>query len=46
MLSGRRRRSKLSETFDLAPVVGELFVAAQVEAIAFRHDWIGTEHVL
>jgi ATP-dependent Clp protease ATP-binding subunit ClpA len=29
-----------------APIVGELFAAAQVEAIAFRHDSIGTEHVL
>jgi ATP-dependent Clp protease ATP-binding subunit ClpA len=46
MLSGLRRRTKLAETFELAPVVSELFVAAQDEAIAFRHDWIGTEHVL
>ena len=30
----------------LAPIVSELFAAAQVEAIAFRHDFIGTEHVL
>jgi hypothetical protein len=30
----------------LAPAVGELFAAAQEEAIAFRHDSIGTEHVL
>jgi len=45
MLIGRRR-GKLAATFELAPVVGELFVAAQDEAIAFRHDWIGTEHVL
>jgi ATP-dependent Clp protease ATP-binding subunit ClpA len=46
MLSGRRRRGKLAATFELSPVVGELFAAAQREAIAFRHDWIGTEHVL
>jgi ATP-dependent Clp protease ATP-binding subunit ClpA len=46
MLGGRRRRAKLSATCELAPVVGELFVGAQVEAIAFRHDSIGTEHVL
>jgi ATP-dependent Clp protease ATP-binding subunit ClpA len=46
MLGGLRRRTKLSETFELAPVVGELFAAAQDEATAFRHDWIGTEHVL
>jgi ATP-dependent Clp protease ATP-binding subunit ClpA len=31
---------------DLAPVVGELFAAAEVEASAFRHDFVGTEHVL
>ena len=30
----------------LRRVVAELFAAAQVEAIAFRHDFIGTEHVL
>jgi ATP-dependent Clp protease ATP-binding subunit ClpA len=46
MLTGRHRRGKLAATFEFAPVVGELFVAAQNEAIAFRHDWIGTEHVL
>jgi ATP-dependent Clp protease ATP-binding subunit ClpA len=46
MLLGRRRRATLSATFERAPVVGELFVAAQNEAIAFRHDFIGTEHVL
>jgi ATP-dependent Clp protease ATP-binding subunit ClpA len=46
MLSGRRRRAKLSGTFEPASVVGELFAAAQDEAIAFRHDYIGTEHVL
>jgi ATP-dependent Clp protease ATP-binding subunit ClpA len=46
MLGVRRRRAKLSETFELAPLVGQLFVAAQDEAIAFRHDYIGTEHVL
>ena len=36
MLGGLRRRTKLSEAFELAPVVGELFAAAQDEAIAFR----------
>jgi ATP-dependent Clp protease ATP-binding subunit ClpA len=46
MLGRLRHRPKLSETFELAPVVGELFAAAQDEAVAFRHDWIGTEHVL
>jgi ATP-dependent Clp protease ATP-binding subunit ClpA len=46
MLRGRRRRDKLPATFELAAVVDELFQAAQAEAIAFRHDFIGTEHVL
>jgi hypothetical protein len=46
MLSGRRRRNKLATAFELAPVVGEVFAAAQVETVAFRHDYIGTEHVL
>ena len=46
MLGLRRRRSAPSATFGRAPVVGELFAAAQVEAIAFRHDSIGTEHML
>jgi ATP-dependent Clp protease ATP-binding subunit ClpA len=45
-LGGRRRRGRHAETFELAPVVGELFAAAQAEAIAFRHDQIGAEHVL
>jgi ATP-dependent Clp protease ATP-binding subunit ClpA len=46
MLRGRRRRSKLSESFELAPLVGELFATAQVEASALRHDYVGAEHVL
>jgi hypothetical protein len=46
MLRGRQQRAKLAETFELAPMVGELFAAAQDEAVAFRHDYIGTEHVL
>lgn len=46
MLGARRRRAKRSGTFELAPVVGELFLAAQEEATAFRHDSIGTGHVL
>jgi ATP-dependent Clp protease ATP-binding subunit ClpA len=41
----RRRRGTLADGFELAPVVGELFATAQDEAIAFRHDSIGTEHV-
>ena len=40
------RRSTRSAASEPAPVVGELFEAAQLEAIAFRHDMIGTEHVL
>ena len=47
MKLGRRdRRSTRSAASEPAPVVGELFEAAQLEAIAFRHDMIGTEHVL
>jgi ATP-dependent Clp protease ATP-binding subunit ClpA len=46
MLRVRRRRSKLAQTFERAPIVGELFAAAQDEAAAFRHDSIGTEHML
>lgn len=38
----RRRRPPT----ELAPVIAELFEAAQAEAIAFRHSFIGTEHVL
>jgi ATP-dependent Clp protease ATP-binding subunit ClpA len=45
MLSARRR-ARLTQTFERAPVVGELFVAAQHEAAALRHDSIGTEHML
>jgi ATP-dependent Clp protease ATP-binding subunit ClpA len=37
-----RRRPR----FEPAPIVGELFSAAQSEAVAFRHDFIGSEHVL
>ena len=43
---GRGRRSRDSGTIELAPVVEELFAAAQNEAILFRHDFIGTGHVL
>jgi ATP-dependent Clp protease ATP-binding subunit ClpA len=47
VLSSRRsRRSRRAGWFDYAPVVGELFAVARDEAIAFRHDSIGTEHVL
>jgi ATP-dependent Clp protease ATP-binding subunit ClpA len=42
----RHRRGKLAEAYELAPVVSELFAAAEEEATAFRHDSIGTEHVL
>jgi len=41
-----RRRPERKAPEAVAPVVAELFAAAQVEAIAFRHDFIGTEHVL
>lgn len=46
MLGLFKRRAERSAPVELAPVVGELFVAAQREAIALRHDFIGTEHVL
>jgi ATP-dependent Clp protease ATP-binding subunit ClpA len=46
MLRVRRRRARLAHTFERAPIVGELFAAAQDEASAFRHDSIGSEHVL
>jgi ATP-dependent Clp protease ATP-binding subunit ClpC len=45
MLSARRR-TKLTQTLKIAPVVGELLLAAQHEAAALRHDSIGTEHML
>jgi ATP-dependent Clp protease ATP-binding subunit ClpA len=41
-----RRRVKLARAFEPAPVVAELFVVAQHEAAALRHDAIGTEHML
>ncbi len=41
-----RRRRTLATTVELAPVVGELFAAAQSEATALQHDRIGSEHVL
>ena len=46
MLLAWRRRPERKASEALAPLVAELFAAAQVEAIAFRHDFIGTEHVL
>jgi ATP-dependent Clp protease ATP-binding subunit ClpA len=46
ILRGWRRGAERVAPAERAPLVGELFVAAQVEAIAFRHDSIGTEHVL
>jgi ATP-dependent Clp protease ATP-binding subunit ClpA len=45
-LLGRRRRAQREAPRALAPLVAELFAAAQVEAIAFGHDFIGTGHVL
>jgi ATP-dependent Clp protease ATP-binding subunit ClpA len=43
----RRRRSVERDVRrEPAPVVIELFSAAQVEATALRHDVLGTEHVL
>jgi hypothetical protein len=41
-----RRRAKITQTFERAAVVGELFAAAQHEAASLRHDSIGTEHML
>ena len=46
MLLAWRRRPERKASEAVAPLVAELFAAAQVEAIAFRHDFIGTEHVL
>jgi ATP-dependent Clp protease ATP-binding subunit ClpA len=46
ILRRRRRRARRGSPVELAPVVGELFAVAQVEATACRHDYIGTEHVL
>jgi ATP-dependent Clp protease ATP-binding subunit ClpA len=46
ILRGRRRRAECPAPVELAPVIGELFGVAQVEAVAFRHDSVGTEHVL
>jgi ATP-dependent Clp protease ATP-binding subunit ClpA len=40
------RRRRRPTTFELAPVVRELFAAAQDEANALHHDRIGSEHVL
>jgi ATP-dependent Clp protease ATP-binding subunit ClpA len=46
MLLAWRRRPERKASEAVSPLVAELFAAAQVEAIAFRHDFIGTEHVL
>ncbi len=43
---GRRHRSARGTETEMSPIVAELFVAAQQHASAFRHDVIGTEHVL
>lgn len=45
MSRGRWRRRGRAPV-EVAPFVAELFADAQVEAIAYRHDFIGTEHVL
>jgi len=45
-LPGRRSRSARTTETEMSPIVAELFVAAQRHASAFRHDVIGTEHVL
>jgi ATP-dependent Clp protease ATP-binding subunit ClpA len=44
MRLGWRRRS--FAPVELAPIVEEVFAKAQVEAIAYRHDFVGTGHVL
>lgn len=46
ILRGWRGRAHRGAPAHLAPVVGELFALAEEEAVAFRHDFIGTEHVL
>jgi ATP-dependent Clp protease ATP-binding subunit ClpA len=43
---GGRRRARRGRASELTPLVGELFAVAQDEAVAFRHDVIGSEHVL
>jgi ATP-dependent Clp protease ATP-binding subunit ClpA len=45
-LLSRRRSSRATFLSQPSPLVGDLFLRAQHEATAFRHDWIGTEHVL
>jgi ATP-dependent Clp protease ATP-binding subunit ClpA len=45
-LRAARRRPERSAQGALEPVVRELLAAAREEALAFRHDSIGTEHVL
>ena len=42
----RGRSSRPSYLSQPSPLIDDLFVRAQHEAIAFRHGWIGTEHVL
>ena len=45
-LRSRRRSSRPSYLSQPSPLISDLFVRAQHEATAFRHDSIGTEHVL
>ena len=42
----RRRSSSPTYLSQPSPLISDLFVRAQHEAIALRHEWIGTEHVL
>jgi hypothetical protein len=45
-VKGVHRRRARGSTAEPAPVVAELLAAAEEHARAFRHDVIGTEHVL
>ena len=45
-LRARRRPPRATFLSQPSPLISDLFVRAQHEAIAFRHEWIGTEHVL
>jgi ATP-dependent Clp protease ATP-binding subunit ClpA len=45
-LRSRRRSSRATFLSQPSLLVSDLFVRAQHEATCFRHDWIGTEHVL
>ncbi len=45
-LRSRRPTSRTALLAQPSPLVSDLFLRAQHEATSFRHDWIGTEHVL